>query len=63
MDASASYRPSESWTLTLGADNLLDEYPDRTLFANSNSGQFPYSSQSPAGFNGAYLYGRISYKW
>jgi len=63
VDVSASYRPSESWTLTLGADNLLDEYPDKTLFANSNSGQFPYSSQSPAGFNGAYLYGRISYKW
>ncbi|KAF1715263.1 TonB-dependent receptor [Pseudoxanthomonas yeongjuensis] len=63
VDASASYRPGENWTLTLGADNLLDEYPDRTLFANSNSGQFPYSSQSPAGFNGSYLYGRISYKW
>jgi iron complex outermembrane receptor protein len=63
VDASASYRPSENWTLTLGADNLTDEYPDRTLFANSNSGQFPYSSQSPSGFNGSYLYGRISYKW
>lgn len=63
VDASASYRPSEGWTLTLGADNLLDQYPDRTLFANSNSGQFPYSSQSPAGFNGAYLYGRVGYKW
>ena len=63
IDASASFRPSENWTLTLGADNLTDEYPDRTLFANSNSGQFPYSSQSPSGFNGSYLYGRISYKW
>ena len=40
-----------------------DEYPDETIFANSNSGQFPYSSQSPSGFNGAYLYGRIGYKW
>lgn len=63
LDASASYRPSENWTLTLGADNLLDEYPDRTLYVNSNSGQLPYSSQSPFGFNGAYLYGRINYTW
>ncbi|HEV7269688.1 TonB-dependent receptor [Pseudoxanthomonas sp.] len=63
LDASTSFRPSENWTLTLGADNLLDEYPDRTIFPNSNSGQFPYSSQSPGGFNGAYVYGRIAYKW
>jgi len=63
LDASTSYRPSENWTLTLGADNLLDEYPDRTIFPNSNSGQFPYSSQSPGGFNGAYVYGRIAYRW
>ncbi len=63
VDASATFRPSEAWTLTLGADNLLDEYPDRTIFANSNSGQFPYSSQSPTGFNGAYVYGRIGYRW
>ncbi|MGX5730577.1 TonB-dependent receptor plug domain-containing protein [Pseudoxanthomonas beigongshangi] len=62
VDASASYR-LDGWTFTLGADNLLDEYPDRTLFPNSNSGQFPYSSQSPGGFNGAYVYGRIGYKW
>ena len=63
IDASASFRPDESWTLTLGADNLLDEYPDRTSAYTNNEGQFPYSSQSPYGFNGAYVYGRISYKW
>jgi len=62
VDASASYRV-DGWTFTLGADNLLDEYPDRTIFPNSNSGQFPYSSQSPTGFNGAYVYGRIGYRW
>ena len=63
LDASTSYRPSENWKLTLGADNLLDEYPDRTIFPNANSGQFPYSSQSPGGFNGAYVYGRVAYTW
>ncbi|MCE7031152.1 TonB-dependent receptor [Lysobacter sp. GX 14042] len=63
VDASASFRPSERWTLTLGADNLLDEYPDRTIPANANHNQFPYSSQSPTGFNGAYVYGRVAYRW
>ena len=63
LDVSASYRPSDQWTLTLGADNVLDSHPDRSIFANSTSGMFPYSNYSPAGFNGAYVYGRIAYKW
>jgi iron complex outermembrane receptor protein len=64
LDASASYKPSENWTLTLGADNILDEYPDRTVdLQNSTWGMLPYSNYSPYGFNGAYVYGRISYKW
>ena len=42
---------------------MLDSHPDRSIFANSTSGMFPYSNYSPAGFNGAYVYGRIAYKW
>ena len=63
LDASVSYRPSSNWTLTLGADNVLDEYPDRTSAFTNTEGQFPYSSQSPFGFNGSYVYGRVGYKW
>ena len=62
LDASASLKAG-SWTLTLGADNFTDEYPDKTLAINANNGHLPYSSQSPSGFNGAYYYGRINYKW
>ena len=63
LDASVAYRPSENWALTLGADNVLNEYPDEVIFANANSGQFKYSSLSPGGFNGAYVYGKIAYNW
>ncbi|WMJ70262.1 TonB-dependent receptor [Stenotrophomonas sp. 24(2023)] len=64
LDASASYKPSSNWTLTVGADNLLDEYPDRTTdLQNSTWGMLPYSNYSPFGFNGAYVYGRIRYTW
>ncbi|WP_282269292.1 TonB-dependent receptor [Stenotrophomonas sp. PS02298] len=64
VDASASFKPSENWKLTLGADNLLDQYPDRTAdLQNSTWGMLPYSNYSPYGFNGAYVYGRISYTW
>ena len=63
VDASVAFKPSANWKLTLGADNVLDEYPDRTIAVNNQAGQFPYSSQSPSGFNGAYLYGRVAYTW
>ncbi len=63
LDLAASYKPTANWKLTVGVDNVLDEYPDETVFPNSNSGQFPYSSQSPFGFNGAYAYGRATFTW
>jgi iron complex outermembrane receptor protein len=54
----------DSWNFTLGGDNVLDEYPDEVLFANSTSGQLPYaSSASPFGFNGAFMYAKVGYKW
>jgi iron complex outermembrane receptor protein len=62
LDLSGSYR-WRNWEFTLGADNVLDEYPDEVLFANSTNGQLPYSASSPNGFNGAYVYGRIGYSW
>jgi len=49
--------------MTFGADNLLDQYPDKVIFANSTAGMLQYSLQSPFGFNGRYVYGRVSYKW
>ncbi|WP_434213089.1 TonB-dependent receptor plug domain-containing protein [[Pseudomonas] boreopolis] len=63
-DASVSYKPSSQWTLTLGADNLFDTYPDKVVNPlNSTYGMMPYSNYSPFGFNGAYVYGRIAYRW
>jgi iron complex outermembrane recepter protein len=62
IDLSTSYALGD-WDFTLGADNVLDSYPDEVLFANSTNGQLPYSASSPNGFNGAYVYGRIGYTW
>ncbi|MCH1907632.1 TonB-dependent receptor [Stenotrophomonas sp. Y6] len=66
LDVSASFKPSAQWTLTVGADNVLDSHPDKVnpAFTSVNAwGQMPYSNYAPAGFNGAYVYGRIGYKW
>lgn len=54
--------------LSLGANNVLDEYPSMTPVAlngvNINlNGPTAFSSFSPFGFNGRYVYGKVGYKW
>jgi iron complex outermembrane receptor protein len=62
LDLSGTYTLN-NWAFTLGGDNVLDSYPDEVLFANSTSGQLPYSGSAPFGFNGAFLYLDASYSW
>lgn len=67
LDLAFSYK-TNGWDFTLGGDNVLNEYPDENLYISpalntSSTGQLPYPSQSPFGFNGAYVYGRIGYRW
>ncbi|MFC4727771.1 TonB-dependent receptor plug domain-containing protein [Coralloluteibacterium thermophilus] len=62
LDLAATYRVG-GWNLTLGADNVLNEYPDEVLFANSTGGQYPYSNASPFGYNGAFVYGKVGFDW
>lgn len=62
VDLSASYL-LDRWEFTVGGDNVLDEYPDEVFYQTSTNGQLVYPSQSPFGFNGAHVYGRVSYKW
>jgi iron complex outermembrane receptor protein len=52
--------------LALGVNNLFDTYPDRvpqTNVANYNNGGSAFPYYSPFGFNGRFLYTRISVKW
>jgi iron complex outermembrane recepter protein len=51
------------FTLAVGAQNLLDAFPDRNLFANSNEGIFTYPSHSPFGMNGRFVYSRVSFRF
>jgi len=62
LDLSASYR-LDHWDFTLGADNVLNTHPDRVNPGSDSSGALPYSLFSPFGFNGAYVYGKVAYRW
>ena len=63
LDISATYHLGERLDFTLGADNVTNSYPDEVLYANSTNGQYVYSTASPAGFNGAYVYGKATFHW
>ena len=63
LDLSVNFRPNQHWAITAGADNALNQYPEQNTYANSTFGLIPYSLYSPYGFNGAYYYGKVSYKW
>lgn len=53
----------QNWRFTVGADDALDTYPDKNIANNTNHGTLPYSTFSPFGFNGAYVYGKVRYSW
>lgn len=48
---------------SLGANNLLDTYPDKRFKSQSRWGILPYSGYVPYGFTGRYIYGRINWSW
>lgn len=63
IDASVDIDVSDRVRVGIGADNLLDEYPTLTPDNQSFNGIFPYSSRSPYGFSGRFVYARASYTW
>jgi len=60
-DASIGYKFTDNLRLSVGANNLLDVYPDETLDpATRTSNQFIYSRRATQfGYNGRYIFGRI----
>ncbi len=62
-DLEARYRFNDRVTVSIGADNILDQYPRQSLRVNNTTGAFPFSNFSPYGFNGRFVYGRLAVKW
>ncbi len=49
-------------TLVVGGENVLGTYPDVNRFGTDTVGN-QYGQFSPFGFNGAYYYTRLNYRW
>jgi len=70
-DLEVSYAFNRAWTLSVGANNLFNEYPDQVnaqLLAEQranldNAAVTIYPSISPFGINGGYYYARLAVKF
>ncbi|MBT8280837.1 MAG: TonB-dependent receptor [Muriicola sp.] len=63
-DLSVGYKASNELTLTIGANNILDVYPDRAdpAFGNRSGGRFDWSRRSQQfGIAGRFLFARLSF--
>ena len=57
-DLEASVQAHERLNIALGANNVLDNYPDESDPAINFFGNLPYDILSPVGVNGRFLYAR-----
>ncbi len=65
-DLQVTLKVHEGLRFTVGADNVFDVYPDRLPERapfTANSFFLPYSSLSPFGFNGRFLYSRLDFEF
>jgi iron complex outermembrane recepter protein len=60
LDLEARYDATERVRVALGAENLLDAYPDAFPPERNTTGNAPFSNYSPFGRAGRYVYGRLT---
>lgn len=63
IDLEARYTWNDRLTLALGADNILDEYPDAAPAALNGTGNTPFSTYSPFGYSGRFVYTKATLKF
>jgi iron complex outermembrane receptor protein len=60
VDAEINLTFNEMFTVTLGGENIFDEYPDKELDGTLDFLGVDYALTSPYGFNGGFYYLRLS---
>jgi iron complex outermembrane recepter protein len=63
VDLELTAATSNGLSLAIGAENLLDEYPEAVPPAANTTGALGFSRYSPFGFSGRFLYARVGYNW
>ena len=63
VDLEARYTFPVGLTASVGADNVFDVYPRQIIPSQNTTSASPFSSFSPFGFNGRFVYARLAYNW
>jgi iron complex outermembrane receptor protein len=61
VDLEGRFDPTERLRIAIGAENLLDEFPDAFPVDRNATGNTPFSNYAPFGRSGRYLYGRVTF--
>ena len=61
VDVELGYSVTDDFTLTLGAKNLFDNFPDRNTLYDTEVAGSAYPTTSPIGINGGFYYLRGVY--
>ncbi len=56
LDLELGYDITDGWSVAIGGENVLDEYPELSDENINFFGHLPYDVLSPIGMNGAYFY-------
>jgi iron complex outermembrane receptor protein len=60
MDIEGRWYATDFLTVSVGADNLFDEYPDAFRFGLNSTGNTPFSNYSPFGYSGRFVYAKAA---
>ncbi len=60
LDLEGRWKASDALTLSVGADNVLDEYPDAFPFTLNTTSNTPFSNYSPFGYSGRFVYAKAA---
>jgi len=63
LDLEGRYTWNDRVTLAVGADNILDEYPDAAPIGLNGTGNTPFSTYSPFGYSGRFVYTKATFNF
>jgi iron complex outermembrane receptor protein len=63
VDVEGRVNITDNLKFGIGADNVLDKYPDTLPPALNSTGNTPFSNYSPFGRSGRFVYGRLTYSF
>jgi iron complex outermembrane receptor protein len=63
LDLEGRWSFTDNLTMSVGADNVFDEYPDPFPIALNGTGNTAFSNYSPFGYSGRFVYAKVNFSF